>query len=901
VNLLSRLLLLVALSVLPPATLAIWRVADVQQEQRSEVYARAMHLAQLAAAEQTRIVDGVRQLLTALSSARGIRERDVAYCGEALRHIREQFPIYSIIGATSAEGRIWCGSAPPGTDISDRAGFQNAVKTGRFAIGEYVVGRDTGRRTLHFTLPMYDQERQLIGVLSAGLDLDGLASDLAQMPLPPGTTLTVADANGRVLVDMPGGGHVGQLLPEHVRDLNGADHAGVADTAWINGVRQIVGYVPAEARLGPGLLVAVGLDHKQAYVDIDWWRTEALAISVAVLGAALLGAWWFAVRFIRRPLALLAVVAEHWRQGDLTARARLKDRGSEIGRLGQAFDAMAEAVAERNSRLRDVLESTTDNVFALDQNWRFTFLNSRAVAQIARGRELLGRDMWESFPELAGSPFSAAYRRAMAERVPTQAADFYGPLDSYYEANAFPSSDGGITVFVRDMTGQHRAQEELRHLAYHDMLTGLVNRTGMQELTEQALAGSAPAALLLIDLDGFKHVNDTLGHAAGDAVLRDVAARLASQLGDRGTLARLGGDEFAVLLPSLRSAAEAEAVARELLTALGAEPLYARERLFHIGASIGLAFAPAEHRPVPETLLANADLALYQAKAAGGGSCRIFEASIREEYESRRLLDEEIKRAVNLGEFELHYQPQVRLADGALVGAEALLRWRHPTRGLLGPGLFLDALETSPHACTVGNWIIDEACRQAAKWHANGLRVRIGANLFGEQLRAGDLTEKVEAALVRWNLPPEALELELTENIALLQDEGLLEPLRTLRARGVGIAFDDFGTGFASLTTLKSVPLTRLKIDRGFVANLGEGAHDAAIVTAVLTLGRSLGLEVIAEGVETAAQEAFLAAHGCTEGQGYRYGRPMLPEDFPAVELLRSGRPGASESFGRLG
>jgi EAL domain-containing protein (putative c-di-GMP-specific phosphodiesterase class I) len=222
------------------------------------------------------------------------------------------------------------------------------------------------------------------------------------------------------------------------------------------------------------------------------------------------------------------------------------------------------------------------------------------------------------------------------------------------------------------------------------------------------------------------------------------------------------------------------------------------------------------------------------------------------------------------------------LADGALVGAEALLRWRHPARGLLTPGHFLEALETSPHACTVGNWIIGEACRQAARWRAAGLRLRIGVNLFGEQLRAGSLTETVEAALACWDLPPETLELELTENIALLQDQAMLEPLRTLRARGVGIAFDDFGTGFASLTTLKDFPLTRLKIDRGFIANLAEGTHDAAIVDTILALGRSLGLEVIAEGVETAAQEDFLVARGCAEGQGYRYGRPMLSEAFLA-------------------
>jgi diguanylate cyclase (GGDEF)-like protein/PAS domain S-box-containing protein len=887
VSLLSRLLLLVTFSVLPPAILEAWRAAEDRHEHRSEIPATALRIAQLAATDKRRIVDGARQLLTALSSLQSIRERDETQCGQTLRDVREQFPIYTILGVVSVEGRIWCSSATPGTDISDRAGFRGAIETGHFTIGEYIVGTDTGRRTLHLTLPIYDENRELFGVLTAGLDLDRLALDLAETPLPPGVTLTIADPKGRVLVDLPDGTQVGQLLPVHLQGIVEADLPGVIDAEWIDGIRQVVGYVPPKAQPGPGFLVAIGLNHEQAYADVDRRGTEALAISAAVLATALLGAWWFAARFIRRPIARLTGVAERWRQGDLTARARLGDPGSETGRLGQAFDAMAEAVAERERRLRDVLESTTDSVLTLDQDWRVTFLNARAEAKIARGRQLLGQNIWQVFPEAAGGAFWQAYHRTMAERVPTQVTAFYEPLGCHYEANVFPSPDGGITGFIRDVTEHHQAQERLRYLAYHDPLTGLINRTRLREITGQRLAGSAAGALVLLDLDGFKHVNDTLGHAAGDTVLRDAATCLSTQLGGRGTLARLGGDEFAALLPELSSTMEAEAVVQELQTALEAESFCVRERVFHLGASAGLVFIPAGLSIGPETLLANADLALYRAKAAGRGVCQTFHAGIREEYEARRMLEEEIGRATACGEFELHYQPQVRLTDGALVGAEALLRWRHPVRGLLHPGLFLEALETSPHACRVGNWAIGEACRQAAAWRAAGLRLRIGVNLFSEQLRAGDLPDTVEAALACQSLPPEALELELTENIVLRQEEGLLAPLRALRARGVGIAFDDFGTGFASLTTLKNVPLTRLKIDRGFMADLAEGTHDAAIVDAVLALGRNLGLDVIAEGVETAAQEAFLAAHGCAEGQGYRYGRSMLPDTFLAASHVR--------------
>lgn len=357
-------------------------------------------------------------------------------------------------------------------------------------------------------------------------------------------------------------------------------------------------------------------------------------------------------------------------------------------------------------------------------------------------------------------------------------------------------------------------------------------------------------------------------------------------------LARLGGDEFALLLPGEHGVAEAEAIAMEMLAALEAAPCTIGGRMFRMVASGGLVLVPAGEGATPETLLADADLALYRAKADGGGLFRIFSATDRAVYEARRHLDEEIEQAVARREFELHYQPQVRLADGMLVGVEALLRWRHPVRGLLSPGCFLEALESSRHARGVGNWIIDEACRQAAEWRRAGLFLRMGVNLFGEQLRGGDLPEVVLAALARWHLPPEAMELELTENIALRRDEGMLAALHALRARGVGIAFDDFGTGFASLVTLQNVPVTRLKIDRSFITRLAEGGHDAAIVEAILTLARNLGLEVIAEGVETEAQEAFLRSRGCPEGQGYRYGRALPPAELLAAGGRRRGRDG---------
>jgi len=443
----------------------------------------------------------------------------------------------------------------------------------------------------------------------------------------------------------------------------------------------------------------------------------------------------------------------------------------------------------------------------------------------------------------------------------------------------------GLAALVMDRMELRRAENQLRFLAHNDPLTGCANRAKLEELTEVAKAGVEPTAMVLLDLDSFKHVNDTLGHAAGDALLVEVGQRLTVALAGRGTLGRLGGDEFAALVPGLGDAALACNLAHTLQRSLD-PPFLIAGREFRIGASAGVAVAKSTEAG---HLLASADLALYRAKAEGGRQCRVFDIAMREKYIARRALEEEVCRAALGGEFELHFQPQVCLADGTLIGAEALLRWRHPERGVLQPAVFLDALEAGSMAGSVGDWVIEEGCRQAALWREQGLHLRVGVNLFAEQIRAGNLEDTVRGALERWALPASALELELTETIALRHDDELLAPLHALHAYGVGVALDDFGTGFASLSMLRRCPLSRLKIDRGFVSELGAGGalgsgndrSDVVIVEAVLALGRGLGLGVVAEGVETEAQAAFLAAHGCNEAQGFLYGRPA-----PASHML---------------
>ena len=434
----------------------------------------------------------------------------------------------------------------------------------------------------------------------------------------------------------------------------------------------------------------------------------------------------------------------------------------------------------------------------------------------------------------------------------------------------------------RDMTERKLAEEQLWQLAHLDQLTGLSNRLTLHsDLGELLATGPHPTGIALFDLDGFKDVNDTLGHSMGDRLLQEVAGRFreATQ-GCAARIYRVGGDEFAMVIPEAADANIVLHLIDAVLERVAGRFEINGHRVF-VGASAGISFAPRDGSDV-ERLMSNADLALYDAKAAGGRTYRLFVPALREKAQARRALDNALRRAYAENEFVLHYQPQLRLSDGKVVGAEALLRWKHPERGLLAPGAFIEALTQSPVALDVGRWILRTACAHAADWRARGRSIRVGVNLFPAQFNEGTLLTDVETALQQTGLPPEALELEITENIALQHNEGILAPLRAIRALGVGLAFDDFGTGYGSLSCLTKFPLSRIKIDQSFVRKIGDrpSLEDTAIVRSIIVLASNLGLEVTAEGVELLAQAEFLRAEKCAEAQGFYYARPLPLREF---------------------
>ncbi|GAB3736066.1 hypothetical protein GCM10028862_20360 [Luteimonas pelagia] len=437
---------------------------------------------------------------------------------------------------------------------------------------------------------------------------------------------------------------------------------------------------------------------------------------------------------------------------------------------------------------------------------------------------------------------------------------------------------GGTGLVLRDIAMRRPRRERRRAPAQRDGLTGLPQRAALlADLDEMLAGGNAPLGVALLGLDRFRAINDTLGHAVGDAVLQLAASRLQAALPDGARLARFGGDEFALVFPhSVRAQVDAHIDA--VLHAL-TRPCRVDTHLVHIEASVGVAMAdPAVGGG---ELAARADLALQRAKRAGGHTRRHFEPGMRIEAHHRRLLDIELRRACEAGEFELHYQPQVCLTSGLPTGAEALLRWRHPKRGLLSPDKFIDALADSPVGPVVGRWILERACQDAASWPpVRGRRMMVGVNLFPVQLDAERLPGEVDEALARSGLLPAHLELELTETIALRDDGDTAGALANIRARGISVAYDDFGTGYASLSVLQRLPVDRVKIDRSFVRDVIANRGNAAIVRSILLIARNFDLRVIAEGVETPEQAQLLHELGCQEAQGFLYSPALPPAEF---------------------
>ncbi|RRV04782.1 EAL domain-containing protein [Pseudomonas sp. v388] len=545
-----------------------------------------------------------------------------------------------------------------------------------------------------------------------------------------------------------------------------------------------------------------------------------------------------------------------------------------------------------------VFESTAEGVLITDTSQRINAVN-RAFTEITgySEQEAIGHT-----PRLlASGQHDSAFYAAMWYQL-TAEGHWQGEIcnrrkngdlyPSWLTISAVRSKDQSITHFVAvfaDISSLKHAQARLDYQAHHDPLTGLPNRTLFESRLQTALLHSEESgslgAVLFLDLDRFKHINDSLGHPVGDLLLKGIAQRLKENLRDIDTVARLGGDEFIVLLPGLLQPSDAETIANKLLASFTA-PFQAGEHEFFMSASIGSSLFPTDGTDVA-TLVKNADAAMYRSKAKGRNRIESYTRDLTSQASERIALEQELRRALERDELSLSYQPKISLLNHQMVGAEALIRWSHPIFGEVPPEHFISLAEENGMILQIGDWVLESACRQMCEWRKSHQPFGpLSVNLAGAQLRQPNLVRRIEQLLDENGLEPGCLQLEITENFIMSQTGEALAVLHKLKKLGVQLAIDDFGTGYSSLSYLKRLPLDILKIDQSFVRGLPEDTHDAAIVRAIIALGRSMQLTVIAEGVENSEQQKFLAAEGCEQIQGYIVSLPLHPDQFCANFLL---------------
>lgn len=640
-------------------------------------------------------------------------------------------------------------------------------------------------------------------------------------------------------------------------------------------------------------------------------------------------------RITRLAKATAQVNAQNW-------QVKVPESGEdEISRLGHSVNSMLVKINDlfrglnsnitqleqanlKSQKLISAIEHTSSLVVILDRDWALEYANTQfwELSGYAPGSELAPEEALLLDGGVQGEDFFAGLRSVLATRLHKQSESDIASTSpnsapevrTEYRArrangdrfwlmqsiSAIGDAEGEIRYYVcvgQDITDIKQNQERMETLAYYDQLTGLQNRLLFKEQLRSALSMAEREkhhlALMYLDLDHFKRINDTMGHEAGDQLLIEVAHRLRRCLREEDCVARLGGDEFAVLLKHVDSAQYCFVVARKILGALN-RPLLLQGQEVVVGASVGITVAPDDGRD-PDGLMKNADLAMYQAKYQGRNSFRFYTPQMNLDMEARLSMEQDLRRALRNNEFELYYQPQVDLRTGKIVSAEALLRWHHPERGLVQPDAFIPVAEDSGLIVAIGRWVIRTASQQA-KSIQKSLRenVKIAVNVSARQLNDPDFVEEFTLVVRETRLDPRCLELEITETTLMADTDLVLNRLSRLRTLGVHLAVDDFGTGYSSLSILKRLPVDSLKVDRSFVEGLPDDEEDRAITSLVVAMGRSLNYRVVVEGVETAEQVAFLSVCGCHFAQGFYFSKPLSAAELMKVLFERQQSPEAS-------
>ena len=769
--------------------------------------------------------------------------------------------LVSRVAVVDAQGRVRASSEPSGAlqEMSLPTAFLASVVSSaaqRLYISTPVLSFATTQQVLYFARPLKGRDGQRLAVV-AEVPLAKLANVLTQGHEVSGLEIVFEQNDGRRMLALPDLPEAGPLRAPH-------SDAPLPDRAWntparISGVPALVA---SRQLVYPNLRLSVSLPEDQALERWEYERNMVAAAALVFCAMVLLA-------------AAVAVVV---------------------------FDRMAQArkdIADAKALLDQALESMVSGFVLLDAQQRVAHWNRRFV-------ELFP---WMRGAMASGMPFRQVLEQSVAHHLPVgsdaerqqwialrlaQQQDGTGaheqvlPDGHCIHVLERATPEGGWVITFHDVTDLRRANEEIEHLAFYDPLTGLPNRRLLLDRLGRAPVLSQRSgkvgALLFLDLDHFKDLNDTLGHEVGDELLQAVAQRLLANVRVADTVARLGGDEFVVMLRDLstntqEAAALAQRIGEKILRGLS-EPYVLRGHVHQGAASIGATLFGASAQSASE-LLRQADIAMYQVKARRGNALCFFDPKMQTAINDRAQLETDLRQALVAQQLVLHYQPQATL-QGDVIGAECLLRWQHPQRGMVPPGQFIAVAEESDLILHIGQWVLHSACTQLARWQEQPqwAHLQLSVNVSARQFRQSDFVHQVIETLQVTGARAHLLTLELTESLVLDNVEDAIDKMHQLRTKGVRFSVDDFGTGYSSLAYLTRLPLHQLKIDQSFVRNLGSRPSDDVIVQTIIGMGRNLDLEVIAEGVETEAQKAILAGHGCDLYQGYLLARPMPVADF---------------------
>ena len=887
-------------------------IADLENEVNRML--NAVHMTEAAA------VRSMRQTFDIMARADNLQTLDSADCSGLAQRLMQSMENVANMGAVRPDGTVFCSALPlhGEVSVSARLWFQHALTESGITAGQLLVGQISGTPGMTFGYPVRNADGQLQAILFTSIQLGWFDQMVAQYQLPAGWNTFLLSSDGQVLSYHPRAERASaqHLTPAATQRFLQALHSGRAasELEGLDGQRRMYGIVSLRFSQDP-LLVALGapVDRTVAVIEQGFWLRLALLAGIALLSA--LAARFYVYGLIEGWTRKITAAINRVAAGQLETPIPRYSPVQELQALERGINHMAAELQKRDidlRRLSAAVEQSPENIMITDAQARIEYVNEAFVRNTGYTREeILGRN-----PRILnqGKTDPAAYTALWAALLSGKAwrGEFINTRKDgsiYVElATIGPIVDasGQVTHFVatkEDITQQKKSAELVHRLAYYDALTGLANRTLLQERLQQLLqqwqtppTSAQHGALVLIDIDRFKEINDTRGHAAGDLLLQAVAARIRQRLGAQHTVARLGGNTFAAIVQDLgenaaAAMAAAHQLARQLHSKLATPYELGDAKKLYAATSAGLTLFSADTAS-PEKLLQQAEVAMYRAKELGGNTFLVFDASMQASIDARAAMKTGLREAIENRAFQLHYQVQMDAADTVL-GAEALIRWVGSNGKTISPADFIPLAEETGLIVPIGQWVLDTACQQLAQWQRSAAteHLTLAVNVSARQFHQADFVALVHKAIQRSGITPSGLKLELTESVILGDLDTTITKMHQLRGLGLRFALDDFGTGYSSLSYLKRLPFDQLKIDQSFTRDMLHNHASNAIVRAVLVMSEALGLEVIAEGVETLEQRAFLTQHGCQLCQGYLLGRPMPIAAWEAAHLGADAAP----------